>query len=181
LRFSAPDLPAGYESKSLLNCYPPGKEDDKAIPGSPYRIVFSIPEPDPGNDRYVSYMSGNVTFRFKLLKGEQVLFTGSIPAGGEFARDGYRLALPDVRRLVVTDFIGDYGVLFIWGAGLFVIAAGSLWLPIRFILPRRELLFVFESGITKAYSRSEGGARIHSGIFHEALDYIDAKQEAAVS
>jgi hypothetical protein len=176
LRFFAPDLPAGYESNSILNCYPPGKEDDKAIPGSPYRIVFSIPEPDPGNDRYVSYMSGNVTFRFKLLKGEQVLFTGSIPAGGEFARDGYRLALPDVRRLVVTDFIGDYGVLFIWGAGLFVLAAGTLWLPIRFILPRRELLFVFESGITKAYSRSEGGARKHSGIFHDALDYIDAKQ-----
>ena len=135
LRFSAPDMPTVYETHSFLNSYPPGKEDSVTIPGSPYRIVFSIPEPDAGSDRYISYMTGSVTLQFKLLKGKEVLFTGSAPAGGEFVRDGYRLALPDVRRMVVTDFIGDYGVLFIWAAALFFVAAGCLWLPVRVSSP----------------------------------------------
>ena len=179
LRFSAPDLPAGYEKHCILNCYPPGKEASEVIPGSPYRIVFSIPEPDAGSDRYISYMTGNVTLQFKLLKGKEVLFTGSAPGGGEFVRDGYRLAFPDIRRLVVTDFIGDYGVLFIWAAALFFVLAGCIWLPIRIFFPRREMLFRCGPDVTKACSRAEGGARRHAGVFHEALDLVDARQKAA--
>jgi hypothetical protein len=174
LRFSAPDLPTGYETRSSLNNYPPGKEDSVVIPGSPYRIVFSIPEPAADSDRYISYMTGNITLQFKLLKDKEVLFTGSAPAGGEFVRDGYRLAIPDIRRLVVTDFIGDYGVLFIWAAGLVFGAAGCLWLSIRAFYPRREMLFRYGSDGTQACSRAEGGARRHAGVFHEALDLVDA-------
>jgi hypothetical protein len=177
LRFSAPDMPVGYESQSSLNCYPPGKEDNVVIPGSPYRIVFTLPLPEPGSERYVSYMTGKVTLQFKLLKGKEVLFTGSAPAGGEFVRDGYRLAFPDIRRLVITDFISDYGVLFIWAAGLIFVMAGCLWLPIRFCFPRREMLFRFDPDQTRAYSRSEGGARKHAGVFHEALDLVDLKSD----
>lgn len=176
LRFSAPDMQAGYEMHSTLNLYPPGKEDSVVIPGSPYRIVFSIPEPDAGSDRYISYMTGSVTLQFKLLKGKEVLFTGSAPGGGEFVRDGYRLAFPDIRRLVVTDFIGDYGVLFIFAAALFFVAAGSIWIPIRAFFPRREMLFSYEQDVTRACSRAEGGARIHAGVFHEALDLVDARK-----
>lgn len=176
LRFSAPDVPTGYEAHCILNTYPPGKEDSVAIPGSPYRFVFSIPEPDPGSDRYISYATGRFTLQFKLLKGEEIVFTGSAPGGGEFVRDGYRLVFPDIRRLVVTDFIGDYGVLFIWAAALFFAAAGCIWLPIRVFFPRREMLFVDESDVTKACSRAEGGARRHAGVFHEALDLIDARK-----
>lgn len=176
LRFSAPDMQAGYETHSTLNCYPPGKEDSVIIPDSPYRIVFSVPQPATGSDRYTSYMTGNITLTFKLLKGKDVLFTGSAPGGGEFARDGYRLALPDIRRLVVTDFIGDFGVLFIWWAGLFFVAAGCLWLPIRIFLPRREMLFRYEQDGTKACSRAEGGERIHAGVFQETLDLVDARK-----
>lgn len=178
LRFSAPDMPAGYEKECILNCYPPGKEANEEIPGSPYRIVFSIPEPAAGIDRYISYMTGNVTLQFKLLKGKEVLFTGSAPGGGEFVRDGYRLAFPDIRRLVVTDYIGDYGVLFIWWAALFLVVAGCIWLPIRLFFPRREMLFRYEQDSTRACSRAEGGARRHTGVFHEMLDLIDAKQKA---
>lgn len=175
LRFSAPDLPAGYEKPCILNCYPPGREASEDIPGSPYRIVFSIPEPEAGSG-YISYMTGDVTLQFKLLKGKDVLFTGSAPGGGEFVRDGYRLAFPDIRRLVVTDYIGDYGVLFIWGASLLFLAAGCIWLPIRAFFPRREMLFRFDQGVTTACSFAEGGGRKHVGVFHEMLDLIDARR-----
>ncbi len=176
LRFTAPDMPAGYEAPSFLNIYPPGKEENVVIPGSPYRVVFNIPEPESGSERYISYMSGDITFRFKLLKGKDVLFTGSVPGGGEFVRDGFRLVLPDVRRLVVTDFIKDNGVLFIWWSALFFGAAGVLWLPIRGLFPRREMLFRFDQGVTTACSFADGGARKHAGVFHEMLDMIDAKR-----
>lgn len=176
LRFTAPDLPAGYESRNFLNVFPPGKEENVVIPGSPYRVVFSIPEPDSGSERYGAYMSGNITFRFKLLKDKDVLMTGTVPAGGEFARDGFRLALPVVRRLVVTDFIKDNGVLFIWWAGMFFCVAAVLWLPIRAFVPRREMLFRFDRDRTVAGSSAEGGTRKHAGVFHEMLDKIDAKK-----
>lgn len=176
LHFSAPDLPAGYEKPCILNCYPPGRESSEDIPGSPYRIVFSIPEPDVGSDRYISYMTGDVTLQFKVLKGKDVLFSGSAPGGGEFVRDGYRLAFPDIRRLVVTDYIGDYGVLFIWAAFLLFVAAGCIWLPVRAFFPRREMLFRFDRGVTTACSSAEGGARKHAGVFHEMLDMIDAQK-----
>ncbi|MGB9081808.1 MAG: hypothetical protein WCD00_10960 [Desulfuromonadaceae bacterium] len=176
LRFSAPDVPAGFEKLCILNCYPPGKEASEVITGSPYRIVFSIPEPGAGRDRYISYMAERRTLQFKLLKGKDVLFTGSATGGGEFVRDGYRLSFPDIRRLVVTDFIGDYGVLFIWWAALFFGAAAALWLPIRAIFPRREMLFRFDQGVTTACSFAECRARKHAGVFHEMLDMIDAKR-----
>jgi len=177
LRFSAPDLPDGFEKQCFLNCYPPGKEASEVIPGSPYRIVFSIPEPDAGSDRYISYMTEGRTLQFKLLKGQEVLFTGSAPAGGEFVRDGYRLAFPDIRRLVVTDYIGDYGVLFIWAAALFFAVAGCIWLPIRMFFPRREMLFRYGHDRTRACSRAEGRTRSHAGVFHEALDLVDAMRD----
>jgi hypothetical protein len=176
LRFSAPDLLTGYEKHCILNIYPPGKEDSEVIPDSLYRIVFSVPEPDAGSDRYISYMTGNVNLQFKLLKGKEVLFRGSAPVGGEFVRDGYRLAFPGIRRLVVTDFIGDYGVLFIWAAGLIFVVTSFIWLPIRVFFPRREMLFKFDPDVTRACSRAEGGARIHGGVFHEVLDMIDARK-----
>lgn len=176
LRFSAPEMKTGYETSSFLNCYPPGKEDNVPIPGSPYRIVFSIQEPEAGSDRYTSYMTGNIPLKFKLLKDTDVVFTGNAPAGGEFVRDGYRLAFPYLRRLVVTDYIGDYGVLFIWGAALLYAAAGCFWLPVRMFFPRREMLFRCEGDVTRGCSRAEGGVRKHAGVFHEMLDLIDAQR-----
>ncbi len=176
LRFSAPDLQAGYDTHCSLNTYPPGKEDNVVIPGSPYRIVLSVPIPAANSERYVSYMSGKINLLFKVLKGKEVLFSGSVPAGGEFMRDGYRLALPDVRRLVITDFIGDYGVLLIWAAGLIFATAVSLWLPIRLFFPRREMLLSFEPDLIRSCSRSEGRARTHAGVFHEVLDLVDARK-----
>ena len=177
LRFAAPDLPAGYETRCSLNVFPPGREESVPIAGSAYRLIFSIPEPETGIEPYISYMSGNFALRFKLLKGNDELFTGSVPGGGEFVRDGFRIALPDARRLVVTDFIEDNGVLFIWWAALFFCAAGALWIPIRAFFPRREMLFSFDQSAATACSLAEGGTRKHAEIFHEMLDLIDAKRE----
>lgn len=176
LRFSAPEMPAGHEMHSFLNVYPPGKEENVVIPSSPYRVVFSIPEPESGSDRYISYMSGNITLGFKLLKGKDMLFSGSVPSGGEFVRDGFRLALPDVRRLVVTDLIYDNGVLFIWCAALLFCVAAALWLPIRVFSPRREMLFRFDHGVMTACSLAEGRSRKHAGVFHEMLDTINGEK-----
>lgn len=174
LQFTAPDLPTGAEIPQMLNCYPPGKEASVAIPGSAYKIVFSLPEPPADSDRYQSYMAPQKTLRFKLLQGGTPVLTGELPSGGEYAANGYRLALPEVRRMVVTDFIGDYGVLFIWAAGLLFAGAVCLWLPLRLFAPRRELVFTVSDGVTIASSRSEGDARRHAGVFHEALDLIAA-------
>ncbi len=177
LGFTAPDMQNAYETHSFLNCYPPGKEDSVSIPDSPYRIIFSIPEPDSSSDRYISYITGNITLQFKVMKDKDAVWTGSLPAGGELVHDGYRLTLPDVRRMVVTDFIGDYGVLFIWGAAFLFAAAVCIWLPVRLFCPRREMLFLYERDGTRACSRAEGRVRRHAGVFHEALDLIAAERE----
>ena len=170
IRFSAPDLPAGYESHSILSIYPPGKEAGEEIPGSPYRIILSLAEPDDGSD---PYMTGNMTFLFKLLKGKEIVFSGRAPSGGEFSQGGYRLSFPDSRRLVITDFIQDSGVFLIWASLILFIVAGSIWLPVRFFYPRREMLFRREPDEIQAWSRAEGRRRMHAGVFHEALDSLE--------
>lgn len=171
IRFTAPGMLSVYENQSILNIYPPGKEDRLDIPGTSYRMVISMAAPEDGSDPYVS---GRMTFMFKLLKGEEVLFAGNAPAGGEFARDGYRLAFLDCRRMVITDFIRDYGVLLIWLAAFLFSGAGCIWLPVRISTPRREMSFVSGPDVLQACSRAEGGRRKHAGIFHEALDLLEA-------
>ena len=168
-KFSAPDLAKPYESHSILAIYPPGKEAAGEIPDSPYKIIFSLAQPEDGSDPYVT---GRLSFTFKLLKGKDQVSAGTVPAGGEFVRDGYRLAFPDARRVIVTDFIKDRGVVPIWLSSLFFIASFCAWLVLRFFLPRREMLFAQEGGSLHAYSRAEGKERSHREVFHEALDYL---------
>lgn len=175
VRFAAPDLPAGYETHSVLAIYPPGKEAAALVPDSPYQIVFSLAQPEDGSD---PFMTGKMVVQFKLLKGTEVVLNGSVPGGGEFARDGYYLAVPETRRLVMTDFIRDYGVLLIWGASLLFLAALLLWLPLRIFWPRREMLFTPRTDRFLACSRAEGGERRHRGVFHETLDLLETKGES---
>jgi len=173
-RFSAPDLPTAYEASNILKLYPPGKEDRKEIPGSPYRLVFSLVRPEDGTD---PYMTGRMTIFFKLLKGDDVVASGSAPRGGEFVGNGYRLGFPDIRRVVITDFIRDRGVFLIWTAGMMFVLAVCVWLPIRSLFPRREMVFVTEGGRVRAYSRAEGRRRRHAGVFHEALDLLESERQ----
>jgi hypothetical protein len=173
IRFSAPDLPSAYAKHSILAIYPPGKEADVEIPDTPYRIVLSLAEPDDGSD---PYMTGRMVFMFKLLKEKEVLFTGSAPGGGEFVHDGYRLAFPDSRRLVITDFIRDFGVLLIWIAAILLVVAGSIWLTVRVFFPRGEMLFRAEPDVIYTCSHAEGRERRHAGVFHEALDLLGARR-----
>jgi hypothetical protein len=173
IRFSAPDMQSANEKISTLNIYPPGKEDRLEITGTPYQIILSMAKPDNGSS--IPYMEEPITLLFKVLKGKDPLFTGSAPVGGEFVRDGFRLAIPDFRRMVITDFIQDYGVYFIWTAIILFFVAVCLWLPIRAFFPRREILFIrqeADDGI-RAYSRAEGYESKHSGVFNEALDMLN--------
>jgi len=174
VRFSAPGMPAGFEKPCVLNIYPPGKEEAVEIPGSPYRIVLSLADPGDGTDPYIS---GRMTFLFKVMKDTDVVFTGKAAVGGEVAHDGYRIAFPDARRLAVTDFIRDFGVPLIWGALILFTVAAGIWLPVRLFLPRREMLFVHGADSVLTFSRAEGKGKGHDGVFNEALDILEAKRE----
>jgi hypothetical protein len=173
VRFSAPDLPSAFEQFCPLNLSRTGKEANQPIPGSPYRIVFSLADPGDGTD---PYLTGKMQFLFKLLKEKEVVASGSVPPGGEFAKDGYLLQVPDARRVVITDFIRDYGVTLIWIAFLLIGAAACLWLPVQLFLPRRELFFQRCDGRVVGCSRAEGQARRHAGVFQEALDLLESGQ-----
>jgi hypothetical protein len=173
IRFSAPDMQSVFEQRAALNIYPPGREDRLEIPGSPYQIVISMATPDDGSD---PYMTGRITFNFKLSKGKDLLMAGSVPAGGELAREGFRLAIPDFKRMVTTDFILDYGVLLVWTAAILFLGAVCIGLPVRVFLPRREMLFTSGADGIRAHSRAEGGRRRHGGVFHEALDLLEVRR-----
>ena len=176
IRFSTPDMQSVFEKNTTLNIYPPGKEDRLEIPNSPYQIVLSMARPGDGSD---PYMTGQITFNFKLLKGKDLLVAGSVPAGGEFVRGGYRLAIPDFRRMVITDFIRDYGVLLVWAAAVLFIGSFCIWLPVRVFFPRREMRFTSGEDAIQACSRAEGGRRGHGGVYHEALDLLEARRPDA--
>lgn len=176
LRFSAPDLPKEYETHSILSIYPPGKEAAEEITGSPYQVMLSLEEPADGSDPYTT---GHMVFLFKLLKGKEIVASGRVPSGGEFNQGGYHLAFPDSRRLVIIDFIQDYGVILIWTSALLLLGAACLWLPIRIFAPRREMLFRIEPEGIRAWSRAEGNRRGHTGVFHESLDALESVRPAA--
>jgi hypothetical protein len=174
VQFSAPDLQSVYENHAILNIYPAGKEAPLEIPKSPYRLMLSLADPGDGSDPFVT---GRMVFTFKLLKDKEVLFAGNVPGGGAFARDGYRLAFPDFRRMVLTDFIQDYGVQFIWTATFLLGASFLFWLPVRLFFPRREMLFIRQGAdMTRACSRAEGNNRRNSGVFNKALDMLEARK-----
>lgn len=167
VKFTAADLPGGFEGYVILSIYPPGKEDSLRIPGSPYRVLFRM-APDAADP----YLTGRITLQFRLLKGDEQVLTGSAPIGGEAAGGGYRLAFPDSRRLVVTDFVRDPGVPLIWSAGVCFALALLCWLPVRLWFPRQEMLFLKTPGGVLACSRAEGGRRGHAGRFYELLDLM---------
>ncbi len=172
VQFSAPDLQKGFEKHAILNIYPAGKEAAVEIPDSPYRLMISMAESGDGSD---PYMTGRMNFTCKLLKGNEMLFAGNVPGGGEFVRDGFRLAFPDFRRMVITDFIRDYGVLFVWSAAILFGASFLFWLPVRLFFPLRQMLFIRHgTDMIRACSRTEGKEKMHGGVFNETLDMFDA-------
>lgn len=171
VHFSAPDFQTGFETHYILMIYPPGKEDSADIPGTGYRVVFSMAQPEAGDE---PFRSRRMTLLFKVLQGDALVSSGTLPLGGEFSSAGYRLSFADFRRVVATDLVRDYGVIPIWAAALVFVAALLFWLPVRLFYPRREMLFFAGADVINACSRAEGRRGQHGGIFHEALDLLAA-------
>lgn len=178
VRFSAPDFQSGFETHYVLMIYPPGKEDSADIPGAGYRIVFSMAKSEVDGD---PFRSRRMSLLFKVRKGDELVSSGTVPVGGEFNSNGYRLSFTDFRRVVATDLVKDYGVILIWSGALIGCLGLLYWLPVRMFFPRREMLFLAGTDIISACSRAEGGRTAHGGIFHEALDFLDAGVAAAKS
>jgi len=169
VQFSAPDLPqvADYY---LLTLYPPGREDSALVAGTPYKISFRLAETPAGGDPYIT---GAFNFGFRIEKAGQIMAQGTLPAGGTFSGNGLTLALPDVRRIVSTDFVRDPGVPLLWLALSLLPLSLITYLPVRLLNPRREILLMRKADHVVAYSRSEGGRERHAGVFHEILDMLD--------
>jgi hypothetical protein len=170
---SAPDLPPRPPSFYTLTLYPPGREDAAEFTGTPYKVRFSLEPPASGADPFVS---GEIVLLYRVVRGETVLFEGRMPVGGSVSRDGVTLAIPEVRRLMVTDFIRDHGFLLIWFALLLMAASLLYWVPVRIFAPRVELLFCRDIGRVHAGFRAEGGSREQAGVFHEALDLLSGER-----
>lgn len=170
IRFSAPDLPQGFETHYVLMIYPPGKEDSADIPGTGYRIVFSMLNPE---DRKDPFQSGQITLLFRILKNDQPVASGILPLNGEFNEKGYHLTFHDFRRVVACDLVNDSGVILIWIALSLLVIVLLFWVPVRLFFPLREMLFLDRSGIICACSRAEGHRTQHAGIFNDALDLLD--------
>lgn len=168
VQFSAPDLPrvADYY---LLMLYPPGREDSAQLAGTPYRISFRLLETQSGEDPYVT---GAFSFSFRIEKAGQVVAQGTVPAGGAFSGNGFRLALPDARRIVTADFVRDPGVPLIWLAFLLLPLSLLVYLPVRLLNPRREILLIRKGERVVAHGRAEGRRARHAGVFHEILDML---------
>ena len=173
LLFFAPDLADGVEKIDVLPLYPPGREAATDVPGTVYRVSLSLVKPEDGSD---PYMTGRMSFQCKLMKGKEVLFTGIIPGGGEYRRDGYRLAIPDCRRMVMTDYVSDPGVYLIMAAAMLFIVSTLITVPAGFAAPRGEMLFREDGSLIHAAVRSEGRRRQHAGVFHEMLDLLEQMQ-----
>lgn len=168
VQLSAPDLPqvADYY---LLMLYPPGREDSVEIAGTPYKIMFRLLE-NPDSDPFIS---GAFRFGFKILKSGQPVADGILPMGGSFSGKGMTLALPEVKRLVSADFVFDPGVSLLWLALLLLPFSFFVYLPLRLLNPRREILLTVNAGRIVAYCRAEGRKTEHAGVFHEVLDLLD--------
>jgi hypothetical protein len=174
LRFSAPDMQTGISGPVILMIHPPGKEDTVAIEDSPYKLSFRLLPAPGGEDPYIT---GRFALACRLVSGDRELFDTVLQEGGEVSRNGFTLALPEVRKVAVVDFVHDPGVLFIWGAILMLAVAAVIALVVRIFWPRREVLFIAGEGVTQSFAYAEGRMRGHLGVFHKTLDRFGSGEE----
>lgn len=168
IKFTPPEPGPGFESYITLMIYPPGKEDGAEIPGSPYKIYFSLRQTEAEDP----FVSGKFALDFKVLKDKEVVAEGMVPVGGTVSSNGYSLAFPDAKRLVVTDFVRDAGLPLIWSAGFVFTAALLLYLPIKLCAPHREIFFIATGEATRVCSRAEGKGKQHRSLLHNLLDLL---------
>lgn len=169
VELSAPDLSQPVSDYFLLQIYPPGREDVAELRGTPYKIHFRLVEPQ-GEDPYVT---GRFVFHCRVERGGTIVGQGDVPLGGGLSAGGIRLAVPDARKFVFTDFVRDAGVLLIWAAMFLLPMSILLGLAIRLAGTRRELVVIADRDGLRVFSRAEGRQRLHDGVFHETLDLLN--------
>jgi hypothetical protein len=167
VKFAPPEPGQAFASYIKLMIYPPGKEDGADIPQSPYKIFFTLAEPVTGEDPYAT---GRFVLNFRVVKGNAPVFEGMLPLGGTVSKGGYNISFPEVKRFVVVDFVRDPGLPLVWLAALFFTLAAGVYIPIRLLAPRREMLFLQDGGVARAFSMAEGGGGAHRSVFHGILD-----------
>lgn len=169
LQISLPDSVTSSADYRMIKIYPPGREDEVVV-SDEYRLKLVIPQRGDSAD---PFQTARFNLHVRLLKGDQLFAEGDLPFGGSFEANGFSVALLDARRYVVTDFVRDYGVPCIWSAFVLLLAAVTLYLPLRYIWPRREMLFSADGeGGVSATCYSEGRNRGHDELFHDLLDRI---------
>jgi len=167
LRISAPGPGGESEGFRLIMLYPPGREDEIPLEGG-YRLKLVIPPqeglPDP-------VVAGRFDLHVRVFRGDLLLGEGDLPFGGRMEAGGVSVALLDARRFVVTDLVRDNGVICIWGALLAALLSVVIYLPVRCVWPRREMVFsATGQGGVRACSFAEGKKRRHESLFHDLLD-----------
>ena len=106
VEFTPAEPAFAFSSYVTLMIYPPGKEDSVEVPGSPYKIVFSLVEPGTGQDPYIS---GKYELHFRVLKLMVPVAEGTLNMGASVRQNGSTLAFPNAKRIVVTDLVRDRG------------------------------------------------------------------------
>ncbi|WP_243372301.1 hypothetical protein [Geotalea sp. SG265] len=174
VEFTPPERAFAFSSYVTLMIYPPGREDSVEVPGSPYRIAFTLAEPRSARD---PYSSGKYELQFRVVKDKAAVAEGTVPLGSTVTRNGYTLAFPNAKRIVMTDLVRDRGLSFIWWSGLCMLVAVAVYMPVRLLAPRREMMFVAHGRGTQAISWAEGGKTAHRSVFHGILDAISRDQD----
>jgi hypothetical protein len=164
----APGLAPGQISRHVLQIYPPGREEQADIPGTPFRMHVRLLQTE-GEDQF---SSGRFRFFVRLSALDNDVISGEMLPGGILSAQGTSISFPDVRRIALTDMITDPGVIPIWLAGVLFIGGILLWLPVRIISPRCEILVSREGAAVRAHLYTEGNKREHLGVFNEVLDMI---------
>ena len=148
--------------------YPPGREDIVEYPGG-YRLFVSLVS---GVSDVDPFIAADGMLNLRLVRDNHVVAESRVAKGSGFAANGHEVRYLGLKRFVVTDLVRDPGVPFVWGAVVAAILSLTLYLPIRLFLPKREVLFVVDGDLVKAYSRAEGRYLRHGALFHDLLDRI---------
>jgi hypothetical protein len=101
---------------AALRLFPPGSEDSfRLITPHTFSLRYS-PAPDS---------AGGKPFQLRIVRGKDLLFTGSVGLGGEVPFDNGFLAIAEVRNWTRLVVVRDWGEPLTWGGILLLAVSGA--------------------------------------------------------